>query len=55
MGFVHHNQIFDVIFTFFNYDVKNLIGPTLMGHVDRANVSKNNYAFSKKINVWVLS
>ena len=23
-GFLHHNQMFDVIITFFNYDIKNL-------------------------------
>ena len=23
--FLHHNQIFDVIITFFNYDIQNLI------------------------------
>ena len=44
-GFLHHNQIFDVINTFFNYDIKNLImialgffWPTLVGHVKNVTV-----------------
>ena len=39
-SFLHHNQIFDVTIEKRDYDVKNLISPTLTRNVDKVIFAK---------------